>query len=69
MVFHCVWYLSMVFTHSHFRVFLSFLGEWGYVARNVHLLCIYEGRNNNVLDQFGWNLVMKVKIEGIMVGL
>ena len=34
-----------------------------------HLSCTYEGRNNDVLDQFGWNLIVKEKMEGIMVGL
>ena len=56
-------------THSLFRDFWSFFERMGYVAINVHLPCIYEGRNNNVLDQFGGNLIVKVKMEGIMMGL
>ena len=62
MVFHSAWYFSMESTHSHFRVFLSFLGEWGYVAINAHVPCIYGGRNNDGLDQFGWNLIVKFKM-------
>ena len=61
----CPWFL----THFHFRVFLSFLRECVYVAINAPLPCFYEGKNNDVLDQFGWNLIVKVKMEGIMVGL
>ena len=61
----CPWFL----THSHFRVFWSFLREWGYVAIHSHLPRIYGGRINDVLDQFGWNLIVKDKMEGIMVGL
>ena len=49
--------------------FGPFWREWGYVAINAHLPCIYEGMNNNVLDQFWWILIVKVKMEGIMVGL
>ena len=46
------------------------LREWGFVAINAHLPCIYEGRNNDYLDQFRGNLIVKVKImEGIMMGL
>ena len=41
----------------------------GYVAINSHLPCIYGERNNDVLDQFGWNLIVKVKMEGKMVDL
>ena len=59
------WFL----THSHFRVFWSFLGERGYVVINSNLPRMYKGRKNDVLDQFRWNLVVKVKMEGIMVGL
>ena len=69
MVFHCAWYLSMVF----YRLILGFFGPFwengGYVTIDVHLPSIYEGRNNYVLNQFGWNLIVKVKMEGIMVGL
>ena len=49
------------FTHSHLVFFLFFLREWGYVARNVELPRIYGGMNNNVLDHFWWNLIVKVK--------
>ena len=52
---------------------LGFFGPFwengGYVAINAQLPCIYGGRNNDVLDQFGWNLIVKVKMEGIMAGL
>ena len=61
----CPWFL----THSNFRVFYPFWENGGYVAMIFHLPYIYEGRNNDVLDQFSWNLIVKVKIEGIMVGL
>ena len=56
-------------THSHFRVFVPFWENGGYVTINSHLSCIYGGRNNHVLDQFGRNLIVKVKMKGIMVGL
>ena len=57
------------FTHYHFRFFLSFFGEWDYVAIDSQLPCIYGGRNNDVLDQFWNNLFVKVKMGEIMVGL
>ena len=59
----------MVYNHSHFRVFGHFWENGGYVSINSHLPCIYEGRNNDVLDQFGWNSIVKIKMEGIMVGI
>ena len=59
------WFL----THSCFRVFCSFLENRGFVAINADLPYIYEGMNNNYLDQFGGNLIVKVKMEGIMMGL
>ena len=55
-------------THSHFRLFCP-CENGGYVAINSHLPCICEGRNYDVLDQFWWNLITKVKMEEIMVGL
>ena len=59
------WFL----THSHFRVFWSFLGEWG-LCQNKCPYSMYLWRiNNDVLDQFGWNLIVNVKMEGIMEGL
>ena len=66
--------LCMVFVHGFLpflilRFFCPFYREWGYVAINSQLPCIYGGRNNNVLDQFEWNLIVKVKTEGLMVGL
>ena len=66
--------LCMVFVHGFWPILIiGFFGlfwrEWGYVAINAQLSCIYEGRNNDVLDQFWWNLIVKVKMEGIMVGL
>ena len=66
--------LCMVFVHGFWPiVILVFFGpfwrEWGYVTINAQLLCIYGGRNNNVLDHFWWNLIVKVKMKGIMVGL
>ena len=60
----CPWFLS----HSHLGFFSCFI-EWGYVTINAQLPCIYEGRNNDFLDQFMSNLIMKVKMDGIMVGL
>ena len=64
----------MAFVHGFFpilifRVFGSFWENGGYVAINAHIPCSNGERNNDVLDQFGWNLVVKVKMEGIMVGL
>ena len=35
--------------------FGNFWREWVYVTINAQLLCIYGGRNNNVLNQFRWN--------------
>ena len=61
----CPWFL----THSHFSFFFPFWENGDYVAINAILLCIYGGKNNDVLDQFGWNLIVKVKMEGIIVGL
>ena len=66
--------MCMVFVHGFWPILiLGLFGllwrEWGYVAINAHLPCIYEGRNNHVLDQFRWNSIVKVKMEGIMVGL
>ena len=52
------------FTHSNFRGFCHFLRWWGFVAINSHLPYIYEGRNNDYLDQFGGNLIVKVKNGG-----
>ena len=69
MFFHSAWYLSMVFDPFSFLGFFGpFLREWGYVAINSHLPCIYGGRNNDFLDQLRWNLIMKVKMEGIIMG-
>ena len=60
----------MFFDHSHFRFFLfPFLREWGYASIYAQIPCIYGGRNNNLLDQFLWNFIVKVKMEGIIVGL
>ena len=64
----------MVFVHGFFPILIlgflcPFIREQGYVAINALIACIYEGMNNCVLDQFGWNLVVKVKMEGIMVRL
>ena len=57
-------------THSHFMDFFSFLLEnGGFVAINAHLHCIDEERNNDYLDQFGGDLIVKVKMEGIMMRL
>ena len=62
----CPWFL----TDSHFRVFfVLFWRETGYAAINAQLPYIYGGMNNNVFDQFWWNLIVKVKMKGIMVGL
>ena len=54
---------------SFYGFFGPFWENGGCVAINVELPCIYGGRNNDVLDQFWCNLVLKVKIEEIMVGL
>ena len=64
----------MVFVHGFgpiliLGVFSTFWENGGYVAINSHLPCIYEGRNNDVLEKNGWDLIVKVKMEGIMVGL
>ena len=64
----------MVFVHVFFPILIlgflcPFIRDWGYVAINALIACIYEGMNNGVLDQFGWNLVVKVKIDELMVGL
>ena len=56
-------------THSHFRVFGPFWENRGYVTINSHHPYIYEGMNNVFLNQFKWNLIVKVKMEKIMVGL
>ena len=63
----------MVFVHGFFPILIlgficPFITERGYVAINALIACIYEGMNNGVLDQFGWNLVVKVIIDGIMMG-
>ena len=60
--------LCMVFVHGFSPIlilgfFCPFLREWAYIAINARLPCIYEGRNNDVLDQFGWNLFLKVQME------
>ena len=49
--------------------FFGPLREWGFVAINANLPCIYAARKNDYLNQFGGNLIMKVKMEGIMMGL
>ena len=64
----------MVFVHGFLPILIlgffgSFLIEWDYVAINAQLPYNYGERNDNVLDQFWWNLIVKVKMEGIMVGL
>ena len=59
------WFL----THSHFRIFFPFWENGAYVSINDQLLYIYKGRNNDVLSQFWWNLIVKFKMEEIMVGL
>ena len=41
-----------------------FLENGGFVAIDAHLPCIYEGMNNDYLNQFGWNLIVKVKNGG-----
>ena len=53
MDFNSAWYLSMVYDPFSFQGIWSFFGEnWRFVAINAHLPYIYEGRNNDVLDQF-----------------
>ena len=64
----------MVFVHGFgpvliLGIFGPFWENGGYIAINSQLPCIYGGRNNNVLDQFWWNLIVKVKMEEIVGGL
>ena len=47
--------LCMVFVHGFLPIFIlgffsPFWDNQGYVSINSHLLCIYEGRNSDVLD-------------------
>ena len=63
--------LCMVFVRGFLPIIiLGFFGPFwedgGYVAINAQLPCIYGGRNNEVLDQFWLNLIVKVKMEVIM---
>ena len=52
---------------------LGFFGPFwengGYCVINSQLPNIYGEMNNDILDQFWQNLIVKVKMEGIMVGL
>ena len=64
----------MVFIHGFLAILI--LGVFGpfwesgsYVAINAQLPCIYARMNNDILDQFWCNLIVKVEMEGIMVGL
>ena len=59
---------------SFFRVFLPFLGENGKKVGINHNECspsihLWEGRNNDVLNHFCGNTIVKVKNEGNMVGI
>ena len=53
---------------SFLGFFCPFWENVGYVAINSHIPCIYGGRNNDVLDQFGGNLIVKFKMDGKIVG-
>ena len=46
----CPWF----FTHSHFRVFLSFLERVGINHNKCSTSLHLWGRNNNVLDHIWW---------------
>ena len=60
----------MVFDPFSFEGFLVLFWEnGGFVAINAHLPYIYEGRNNDYLDQFRGNLIVIVKMERILMGL
>ena len=59
----------MVYDPFLFYGFLVFFERMGFFAINAHLPYIYEGRNNDYLDQFGGNLIVKAKMEGIKIGL
>ena len=57
----------MVFVHGFLPILIlgfssPFWENGSYVAINAHLPYIYKGRNNDFLDQFRWNLIMKVII-------
>ena len=61
--------LCMEFFHGFLPILiLGFFGpfwrEWGYVAINAQLHYIYGGRNNNVLNHFWWNIIVKIKNGG-----
>ena len=61
----CPWFL----THSHFRVFWSFLERVGICTINDQLPCIYGGKNNNVLDHIWWNFSCEGKNGGNNSGI
>ena len=61
----CPWF----WTHSHFRVFWYFLGEWGLCCNKFQTSMYLWGKEYDILDQFWWNLIVKVRMEEIMVGL
>ena len=61
----CPWFFTILIL----VYFFSFWRECGYVSINAQLPCIYGGRNTNILDQFWWNFIVNVKMEGIIEGL
>ena len=54
--------------HDHLQyihhIHLMQRGQNRGVTINSQLPCIYGGRNNNVLNHFWWNLILKVKNKG-----
>ena len=58
------WFL----THSHFKVFFV-KKEWGYVTINAQHQCFNGRMNNNDFNHFLWNLIIKVKTNGIIMDL